>query len=136
MWKVIAAVLGIVSSVLAIVASLNELGVISAFPRLVMSTPPPTAAPPSETAEITLSQDRAPRGATLTVNGSGFQSAELVEIRIHVTTVGTARADSSGRFRQTVTVPSSAPPPGFPTSVWATGHSSGRTGTAPFSTSG
>jgi hypothetical protein len=91
---------------------------------------------PGESAEITLSDGSAPRGATLTVSGSGFSSAELVELRVHITTVGTVTADSNGRFTQKVTVPESAPPPGFPTSVSATGHSSSKTATAPFTVAG
>ena len=90
---------------------------------------------PGGSTEITLSDASAPRGATLTVSGSGFSPGELVEIRVHVTSVGTVTTDSKGRFAQKVTVPESAPPPGFPTSVSATGHSSSKTATAPFSTS-
>ena len=90
----------------------------------------PSAAP----AEITLSRASAPRGWKVTVYGSGFQPGELVEIRVHVTTVGTVTADSQGKFTQEVTVPDSAPPPGFPTSISATGHSSIKTAEAPFST--
>src|SRR5207249_5404969 len=88
------------------------------------------------TPEITLSGGTAPRGASITVSGSGFSPGELVEIRVHVTSVGTVTADSKGRFAQKVTVPESAPPPGFPTSVAATGHSSLKTATAPFTVAG
>lgn len=96
---------------------------------------PPSCAFDTSTPEITLSADHAPRGAALTVFGSGFCAGELVEIRVHVTSVGTATADGTGRFTQRVTVPESAPPPGFPTDVAATGHTSSKTATAPFSTS-
>lgn len=95
---------------------------------------PPSPEPPAPNAEITLSRATAPRGSKVTVYGSGFQPGELVEIRVHVTTVGTATADSQGRLTQEITVPDSAPPPGFPTDISATGHSSARTATAPFST--
>jgi hypothetical protein len=88
--------------------------------------------PNQEPAEITLSAGSAPKGSKVGVNGSGFQTGELVEIRVHITSVGTARADSQGAFTQQVTIPQSAPPPGFPTSIFATGHSSGKTATAPF----
>lgn len=98
-------------------------------------TPPPATASSQGPAEITLSAATAPRGGKITVNGSGFQPGETVEIRVHVTTVGDVIADSAGQFRQLITIPQSAPPPGFPTSVSATGHSSIKTGTAPFSTS-
>lgn len=86
-------------------------------------------------AEITLSASTAPRGGKVTVYGSGFQPAETVDIRVHVTVVGSATADSSGKFTQQITIPQSAPPPGFPTDISATGHSSIKTGSAPFSTS-
>jgi hypothetical protein len=89
---------------------------------------------PAASAEITLSRATAPRGAQVTIDCSGFQPGELVEIRVHVTTVGTATADSQGKFAQVITVPDSAPPPDFPTDISATGHSSVRTATAPFST--
>jgi hypothetical protein len=94
----------------------------------------PTLPPPEAPAEITLSRSTAPRGAVLTIFGSGFSPGELVEIRVHVTTVATVTADSDGKFTQQITVPPSAPPAGFPTSIAATGHTSVKTATAPFST--
>jgi len=110
-------------------------------------TPTPTAAAspggtttfptPSQAcgpAEITLSTDSAPRGAQVTVNGFCFSAGERVVIRVHVTEVGSATAGSDGSFEQTITVPQSAPPPGFPTSISATGQASIKTASAPFST--
>jgi hypothetical protein len=85
-------------------------------------------------AEVTLSRATAPRGATVTVYGSGFQPGESVEIRVHVTVVGSSTANSQGIFKQNIVIPESAPPPGFPTSISATGHSSIKSASAPFST--
>jgi hypothetical protein len=85
-------------------------------------------------AEIKLSRATAARGASVTISGSGFQPGESVELRIHQEPIGTAKADAEGKFSQAVTIPPSAPPPGFPTSISATGRSSSKSGTAPFST--
>lgn len=85
-------------------------------------------------AEITLSADHASRGAQVTVYGSCFQPDERVTIRVHATEVGSATADSKGEFTQTITIPDSAPPSGFPTDISATGRQSVKTGTAPFET--
>jgi hypothetical protein len=133
-FKIAAAVATFIATIVAILAGLNQLGLIPAFHQ---GGPGPAPAHQDSTvpAEVTLSSATAPRGGTLTVNGSGFQPGELVEIRVHATVVGTVTADSNGSFTQKVTIPQSAPPPGFPTSVSATGHSSIKTGEAPFSTS-
>jgi hypothetical protein len=125
-------VVGFIGVVLGIFVSLQTLGWLPGSGHPSIPAPPPDS---SVSAEITLSRSTAPRGTQLTVFGSGFQPGEQVEIRVHVDTVGSATADSHGKFTQTVVVPQSAPPPGFPTSVSATGHSSIRTATAPFSTS-
>jgi hypothetical protein len=75
------------------------------------------------------------RGGRVTVYGGGFQPVETVDIRVHATVVGSATIYSSGKFTQQITIPESAPPPGFPTDISATGRSSIKTGSAPFSTS-
>lgn len=85
-------------------------------------------------AEITLSAGHAARGAQVTVYGKCFQPGERVELRVHVTEVGSATADSDGGFTQTITIPDSAPPAGFPTDIVATGRQSIKTGTAAFET--
>jgi len=121
-----AAVVTIVSGIVAI----NEAGWINIFPRFVTSSTCGFATP----AEITASTDRAPKGAAVTVHGSCFDAGERVVIRVHVTEVGSATADSAGKFVQEIKVPQSAPPAGFPTSIIATGRSSIKTATAPFTT--
>lgn len=131
-----ATIIGFLALCLAVpgtLVALNELGQIDIFPRF--STPDSGPGDPSCPAEITLSTGTAPRGAPVTVHGSCFEPGERVVIRVHVTEVGSATADSDGGFTQTISVPQSAPPPNFPTSIAATGQSSAKTGTAPFSTS-
>jgi len=134
---------GALAAVLTILTSLNSMGVThigfgSTTPLEFPGTSAPSLPPGQDTqeapAEITLSSGTVPRGGKLTVHGSGFKPGETVEIRVHVTSVGAVTADSTGRFTQTVTVPQDAPPPGFSTSVSATGHSSVKTATAPFAT--
>ncbi|GAB90768.1 hypothetical protein [Gordonia rhizosphera] len=88
----------------------------------------------AEPAEVTLSTGQAARGDQVTVFGSCFEPGERVVIRVHTTEVGSATADSDGAFVQTITVPASAPPPGFPTDISATGKQSAKTGSAPFET--
>jgi hypothetical protein len=93
--------------------------------------------PPSSSncpAELTLSSASAPKGSSVQVFGSCFSPGERVEIRVHVEVVGSATADSDGRFNQTITIPQSAPPPSLPTSISATGRSSIKTASAPFKT--
>ena len=85
-------------------------------------------------AEVTLSAGKAPRTAQVTVYGSCFQPGERVVIRVHATEVGSATADSKGGFTQRITIPDSAPPPGFPTEISATGRQSVKTGSASFQT--
>jgi hypothetical protein len=135
MGKGIVAGIGVIGTIVAILVGLKELGVLPGSTSAPTSQPSFAAFTPAAqaTAEITLSQGTAPRGATITVYGSGFLPRELVEIRIHVTTVGDATAGADGKFTQNVVVPASAPPPGFPTNVTAQGNTSLRWATAPFS---
>lgn len=123
-------IIGLVLAVPGTILALNELGTVDIFPRIVDTSACGVFSP----SEITLSTDRAQRGAPVTVHGSCFSSGERVVIRVHVTEVGSAIADSDGAFTQTITVPESAPPAGFPTSIAATGNSSVKTATAPFTT--
>jgi hypothetical protein len=86
-------------------------------------------------AEVTLSTGEAPRGSEVTVYGLCFEPGERVVIRIHTIEIGSATADTDGGFTQTVTIPDSAPLD-FPTDIVATGRSSAKTGTAPFTVTG
>ena len=130
--KAIVAFVGFVALMLGMAVSLKTLGW---WPGESASPSGNQQSPVAAAAEITISRATAPIGATITVYGSGFQAGEQVELRVHVTTVGSATADGRGKFTQNVTIPPSAPPAGFPTNVIANGHSSGRWATAPFSTS-
>jgi hypothetical protein len=132
-FKAIGGAAAFLAAIATVVGVLYQIGVFHGFGGTDNSGPP-NPPPQCASAEITLSSDTAARGSRLTVYGSCFDPGELVEIRIHVTSVGTASADTKGSFTQTVTVPQSAPPPDFPTEVSATGHNSVKTASAPFST--
>jgi hypothetical protein len=127
-------VLGLVLAVPGTIVALNELGTIDIFPRILDSRSSSGGCDDHAPAEVTLSTGSAARGAAVTVYGACFEPGERVVIRVHVTEVGSATADSEGAFTQTITVPESAPAPGFPTEIAATGRSSIKTGSAPFAT--
>jgi hypothetical protein len=88
----------------------------------------------SQTPELTISRSSARVGETVTVTGSQFWANEKVDIRLHAATVAQVQADASGGFSVDITVPTGAPPPGFATSISATGHSSAKSADAPFQT--
>jgi hypothetical protein len=131
---IVIGVLGLCLALPGTLVALNELGKISIFPRVFTDDSPPQSGNQGpcgdQAAAITLSTDQARRGETVTVFGTCFKSGERVEIRVHVETVGSATANSEGKFTQTITVPPSAPR-NFPTSVVATGTSSIRSASAP-----
>jgi hypothetical protein len=135
---VVIGLLGLLLAVPGTVVALNELGAIDWLPRIGNDGPndpvDPQGCGGAQSATITLSTDSARRGASVKVNGSCFRPGERVALRVHVTEVGSATADSAGSFTQTIKIPESAPPPGFPTSVTATGMSSAKSAVAPFST--
>lgn len=136
---VVIGVLGLLLAIPGTVVALNELGMIDVFPTIFdggQGNGPEgqSGCGRSAPAEITLSTGSAPRGASVTVFGSCFRPGERVGLRVHVTEVGSATADSAGSFTQTIKIPESAPPPGFPTDVTATGKSSLTSASAPFST--
>jgi hypothetical protein len=88
----------------------------------------------SQTPSLTISPTSAREGEQVTVTGTRFWANEMVDIRLHVAVVAQVQADASGGFSTVITVPSSAPPPGFPASVTATGQSSAKSAQAPFET--
>jgi hypothetical protein len=135
-------VIGVIGLCLALpgtVVALNELGKISIFPRIFADDSLPAGGNQGpcgdQAAAITLSTDRARRGEKVTVHGTCFKPGERVQIRVHVEEVGSANANSDGKFTQTITVPQSAPK-NFPTSVVATGTSSIRSASAPITVPG
>jgi hypothetical protein len=130
------AVVGLILAVPGTLLACNQLGAIDLFPRFgtTPATPRPSPCGVTAPAEITLSASEAPRGGKITVHGSCFDPGERVSIRVHVTEVGSATADTKGSFNLVVTIPTSAPPPSFPTEISATGRTSVKTGTAPFTT--
>jgi hypothetical protein len=133
--------IGIVGLILAVpgtVVALNEMGTISIFPQFRDSSNDGDSPNPGEgcgvqaPAEVTLSTGSARRGAEVTVYGSCFKPGERIAIRVHAEEVGSATADCDGKFTQTIKIPSSAPQPGFPTSISATGRTSIKSASAPF----
>jgi hypothetical protein len=88
----------------------------------------------NQTPHISLSSSSAKKGADVTVTGSQFLANETVDIYVHASLVAQVPADKNGRFSAVITVPTSAPPPGFATTIVATGESSARSAQAPFHT--
>ncbi|MGA7672090.1 MAG: protein kinase [Nitrolancea sp.] len=104
----------------------------------------PTAgptSPPQPTATIGVpgtpalqtSAETARKGEQLTVSGTGFGPGETVTIFVHASPVKQVNADDNGSFSTVITIPESAPPPGFPTVIEAAGQS-GRSAQVPFET--
>lgn len=85
-----------------------------------------------QTAHIEIAPAQARVGETVHVTGRNFYPDETVAVRLHATLVGQVKADGDGAFTTTIAVPANAPPPGFPTSVTATGETSAKSATAPF----
>lgn len=128
-------IIGILALILAIPSffvALNELEVIHAYSPFFGNNTADTLTDCGSTApaEITLSNNTAGRGETIDVFGICFRPGERVAIRVHVTEVGSATADSNGDFTQSIVIPSSAPL-NFPTAISATGRQSIKTGSAP-----
>lgn len=86
------------------------------------------------TAKLTVSPATAKEGGQVTVTGSRFWPTEMVDIYLHAGLVAQVQADATGGFSAVITVPSSAPPPGFPTTIIATGQTSVKSAQAPFQT--
>jgi len=88
----------------------------------------------NQTPTLTLSSASARKGEQVTVNGAQFWPNEMVNIRVHATLVSQVKADEKGAFSAVITVPSSAPPPDFDTTIVATGQTSAKSAEAPFHT--
>jgi hypothetical protein len=88
----------------------------------------------ARTPTLTTSAPTARKGAQVRVSGTRFQANEMVTVRLHTTQVAQPTADGNGAFSVSITVPQDAPPAGFSTSIIATGRTSSRSASAPFST--
>lgn len=86
----------------------------------------------AETAHIDVNPSQAQVGASVLVNGRNFYPEETVALYVHATLVTQVQADGNGAFSATVTVPTNAPPFGFPTFITAAGETSSKTAQAPF----
>ncbi|MGW5720193.1 hypothetical protein ACWEVP_28770 [Amycolatopsis sp. NPDC003865] len=87
-----------------------------------------------QTPSIKLSRDSAKRGQAITVSGAKFWPGETVDISVHATLAGQAKAGKDGSFSVSITVPRNAPPPDFDTTIMAAGESSAKSARAPFRT--
>jgi hypothetical protein len=85
-----------------------------------------------ETPHIEIAPAQARIGETLRVSGRNFYPNETVAIRLHATLIKQEVADGQGAFSTTIAVPKNAPPPGFPTTVSASGETSAKTASSPF----
>jgi hypothetical protein len=85
-----------------------------------------------QTAHIEIAPTQAQVGETVRVSGRNYYPNETIAVRLHATLITQVKADSEGAFSTTIAVPKNAPPPGFPTSVTATGETSAKSATAPF----
>ncbi len=87
---------------------------------------------------VYLSVDNGPAGTTVNVSGEGFQANERVVLRFHTEQIGTTQTNDAGSFSNVAaTIPGSFSdfaPQQF--SIIATGQSSVRTATAPFTLTG
>jgi hypothetical protein len=103
-----------------------------------VATGGPFTLPTIPVPSVFLSKESGPGGAKLTVAGEGFEPGEKVDLRMQTILLATTTADSNGRFSGvTITVPkelSAFAPQQF--EVDATGRTSIRTGSAPFTVSG
>ncbi|KDN18710.1 hypothetical protein DV20_29400 [Amycolatopsis rifamycinica] len=88
----------------------------------------------NETPSLTLSRNSARKGQKVTVVGKEFWANEMVDITVHATLVAQVEADGNGSFSASVTIPQSAPPPSFDTTITAVGKSSVKSASAPFHT--
>jgi UDP-N-acetylenolpyruvoylglucosamine reductase len=88
----------------------------------------------NETPTLMLSSGSARKGEQITVSGSNFWPNETVDIRVQASLVDQVKADAQGAFSTTITIPSSAPPPDFDTTITASGETSAKTAEHPFHT--
>lgn len=89
-----------------------------------------------QTAHIDITPSQAAEGKSVSVRGRNFYPGETVAIRVHATLVKQMEADGQGSFATTIVVPKNAPPPGFPTTISATGETSAKSAEAPFEVTG
>lgn len=85
-----------------------------------------------QTAHIEIAPAQARVGESVSVSGRNYYPNETIAVRLHATLITQVKADDEGAFSTTIAVPKNAPPPGFPTSVTASGETSAKSATAPF----
>lgn len=123
----------------ATTATPRPIGTSSPAPTSPPPTSPPPTVPPSTRCTVfdtdpilTVSPDRAPKGAQVKVTGSGFCPGDLIDIEVHLSNAGSVTTDANGGFVTTITVPQNAPPSGFSTDISADSRSNRGHASAPF----
>lgn len=91
-----------------------------------------TTATPARETSVSLSPSSGPVGTSITVSGQGFSAGETVEIRFSVTQLATVVTNRAGAFSGVVIKVPAGSPKGFPFSVTATGRTSVKSASAPF----
>jgi hypothetical protein len=92
----------------------------------------------SASTAVYLSLDNGPTGSTVRVSGEGFQADERIVLRFHTDQIGTTQANNVGGFSNV----SVEIPPGYANfaphqfSLVATGQSSAKSASAPFTLTG
>lgn len=86
----------------------------------------------AQTPHIEITPTQARVGGIIRVSGINYYPNETIAVRLHATLITQVKADGNGGFISTITVPKNAPPPGFPTTVTATGETSVKSASAPF----
>jgi hypothetical protein len=84
-----------------------------------------------QTPTLSLSRRSGRPGDQVTVKGTNFGPTEMIDIYFHAAIIDQVRADTSGRFSITITVPSHGPLD-FSTTIRAVGQTSLRSAQAPF----
>jgi hypothetical protein len=86
--------LGVVATILAIIVSLNQLGVFG--DQRIPGLP---GADVAQAASLSISRGSGPSGTIVTLRGSGFEPGETVQLRFHTDEIATAHVGRHGGFR-------------------------------------
>jgi hypothetical protein len=135
---------GAVAGAIAFINGRDDGGTTTGPPPPVSLSPPPAVSPPppppvlSGPASVFSNRDSGPGGTTVLVSGEGFDPGERVVLRFHTDQIGSTTANGDGKFSNVaVTIPttlSEFAPRQF--ELIATGQSSVRTATTPFTLTG
>jgi hypothetical protein len=134
---------GAVAGAVAFINGRGDGGTTTGRTPPVSPSAPPAPSPPSSPvlpgpASVFSNRDSGPGGTTVLVSGEGFDPGERVVLRFHTDQIGSTTANGDGKFSNVaVTIPttlSEFAPRQF--ELIATGQSSIRTATTPFTLTG